>query len=271
MVAVSGKELYFIHLTDTHVNKPGLTPMYGVEAAANMRRVFAHIRTLPVKPAFVVVSGDLTHDGDAEDYRYLRQLMNEEMTALGGVPLYPALGNHDLRGPFREGYLGESGDDPYYYTVDIDDVRLIVLDSLLPGEVPGRIDEAQMDWLRRVLEEPASGGTLIALHHPAGLTAGGLLDEHRLINHEELAEAIAGKNVLGLLSGHIHYPFFGSFHGVGTFTAPGASVGFEPCGEESIRYVDRIGYNLCVLRGGVLHAVPFILPGEQGLVSDLKL
>src|SRR3546814_17269213 len=49
---------------------------------------------------------------------------------------------------------------------DLGGLRLVALDSTVPGWHHGDVDAAQLAWLRGVLAEPAPLGTLLALHHP---------------------------------------------------------------------------------------------------------
>lgn len=161
--------LYFIHMTDTHVKAPTAKPFLNLDTSGKLRAVFAAVKALSIQPAFFVISGDLTHEGDIEDYRHLRAVVDEEAAAFG-VPVFVSLGNHDHRAPFREGYLGEgAAENAYYYAEMIDGLRLIVLDSEISDEgekVEGRLDAAQLAWLRTQLKTPAPRGTIIVVHHP---------------------------------------------------------------------------------------------------------
>ncbi|KRE89804.1 hypothetical protein ASG89_34745 [Paenibacillus sp. Soil766] len=147
--------IFFIHLTDIHISAPGKKPLFGLEMSEKLRAACAEIRTLEAKPSFVVISGDLTHDGDLEDYRFLKKLLDAE-EALLGIPIHVALGNHDFREPFREGYLEEEpSNESYYYSFMADGLRIVMLNTQVPGTHNGRIDEVQLAWLKHLLAEPA--------------------------------------------------------------------------------------------------------------------
>ena len=64
----------------------------------------------------LIMTGDLVHEGTAEDYAALRALIEQY---LPGVPVISAMGNHDVRKASREGFLGmENADDsPYLDTL----------------------------------------------------------------------------------------------------------------------------------------------------------
>lgn len=53
----------------------------------------------------VLISGDLTENGTADDYRNLRRELERRFP---GIPLLVTLGNHDEKSAFREGWLGQA-------------------------------------------------------------------------------------------------------------------------------------------------------------------
>jgi Icc protein len=99
-------------------------------------------------------------------------------------------------------------------------LRVVALDSTTPAGHHGELAEAQLDWLRAVLSEPAAEGTIIAIHHPpiaspVRLIAGLLLHEP-----ERLAEVVTGTDVRMIISGHTHHVSCGSLGGVPVWVAP---------------------------------------------------
>ena len=64
--------------------------------------LIAQVNHLDPPPAFAIFTGDLINDDDPQSYRVLQQLTDQLR-----VPTYFALGNHDLRQPFRQVFLGE--------------------------------------------------------------------------------------------------------------------------------------------------------------------
>lgn len=263
--------IFFAHLTDTHINVPGKNPLFEMDMTKKLRETFAELGKLSQKPAFVVISGDLTQDGDTEDYRHLRMLLDEEKEKLG-VPVYVALGNHDTRSFFREGYLQEEpSEESYYYTVMEGGLRLIVLNTQIPGKHAGELDEEQLKWLREELETPAPNGTIIVHHHPVVPTLTPLMDSHLLDNPQDLAAAIAGSDVIGMLSGHIHCNNIGLFHGVPSAAATGVAFGIEPTSNESMKFVDNSGYNLVLVKEGQMIVHPMAMAGDQKVVFEWKM
>lgn len=265
------QSVFFAHLTDTHINVPGKNPLFEMDATKKLREMFAELGKLSQKPAFVVISGDLTQDGDVEDYRHLRNVLDEEKTKLG-VPVYVALGNHDSRPFFREGYLQEQpSEESYYYSVMEGGLRLVVLNTQVPGSHGGRLDEEQLEWLRGVLATPAPNGTIVVHHHPVVPTMTMTMDSHLLDNPGDLAAAIEGSDVIGLLSGHIHCNNIGIFQGVPSASATGVAFGIEPTSNDVMKFIDNSGYNLVLVKNGQMVVHPMPMAGDQRIVFEWKL
>ncbi len=254
--------MVFLHLSDLHLAPPGRL-LTGVDPMRQLRSVLARIERLAVAPAFIVVSGDLTEDGSVESYA----VVNAVLTELGGgvPPVLLALGNHDDRGTFRRVVLGEERADdqgPYCYSRLIDGLRVIVLDSTIPGEAGGALRAAQLAWLQDELQLPASRGNLIVLHHPCRLAG----PEHHypafIVREAAALEALVARHrdrVVGVLAGHSHQansaPFGGTLHA----TAPAVLVQLDFFAGDEYRPVPGAGFNLCQLDEGGLIVSPVLL------------
>lgn len=263
--------IYLVHLTDIHISAPGRTPLFGLRTAEKFETVIRDIAALELKPACIVISGDLTHDGDTEDYRYLRELLQGAEQELG-IPIHVALGNHDRRRPFREGYLGElPTDESYYYSFMVQGLRIVMLNTQAEDTHAGRLDERQLEWLKTLLAEPAPEGTIIVHHHPAVKTPTDLMDDHLLENPVDLFEAVAGRDVIGMLSGHIHYHNVGSLDGILCAAADGVAFGLDPFAAETMRFVERSGYNLITVKSRCMIVQPIVAAGEQRVLYERNM
>jgi len=184
-----------------------------------------------------------------------------------GVPVLLGMGNHDARGPFRQVVLGEQAVDeqqPYYYSTEIAGVNLIMLDSQIPNAVPGRLDEAQLDWLANELTKPVRVGHLIALHHPPVSSTVALLDTMVLTNPAALAAVIAKHdNVLGILSGHIHFNHVARFQNTFSFTTPAVLYTIDPGVQKNFRALDGSGFAIGTVRNDQLFMNTVMMPGGE--------
>jgi 3',5'-cyclic AMP phosphodiesterase CpdA len=197
-----------------------------------------------LKPDALLLTGDLADRGDASAYRRLRPLVEDAAAALECEVVWAA-GNHDNRAAMRaellagagiagvaadaEGATGLSGgavgEEPIVEVRWFGDLRVIVLDSTVPGAHWGEIDDAQLAWLASELETPAPAGTLLLIHHPPLPTVLDTAVMVELRGQSRLAQVLAGSDVRGILSGHVHHPSFGTFAGVPVTAASSSAYG----------------------------------------------
>ena len=203
-----------VHVSDTHF-LAGNRPLGGqYDTAANLRTTLEAVERLAIRPSAIVFTGDLTDLGEPEAYAMLKASVEPVAERLG-APVVWVAGNHDERPELRRDLLGLAPtQDPVTAVHDLDGLRLIALDTSVPGWHHGDIDDAQLEWLRDVLSTPAPHGTLLAMHHPPLPSHLPLFDILELRDQGRLAEAIAGTDVRGILAGHLHYSTSGTFAGV---------------------------------------------------------
>jgi len=203
-----------IHLSDTHL-LAGNRPLGGrFDTEVNLARTLDAVERLAIRPDAIVFTGDLTDLGEPEAYRALRAAVEPVAQRLG-APLIWVAGNHDERPALRSEMLGlEPTQEPVTGVWDLGGLRLIALDSTVPGWHHGDLDEQQLAWLGEQLREPAPFGTILALHHPPLPSHIPLFDILELRHQDRLAEVIAGTDVRGIIAGHLHYSTSGTFAGI---------------------------------------------------------
>jgi 3',5'-cyclic AMP phosphodiesterase CpdA len=162
----------------------------------------------------LVFTGDLADRGEPGAYARLKALVEPFAASLGATVVW-VMGNHDEREPFSQVLWGEApSGEPQDRVFDCDGLRLIALDTSVPGFHHGELTPAQLEWLSTELSTPAPQGTIIALHHPPIPTPIELMGVIELDNQHALAEVVRGTDVRGILAGHLHYSTFSTFAGV---------------------------------------------------------
>jgi 3',5'-cyclic-AMP phosphodiesterase len=253
-----------LHLSDTHLLPTPEDRLHGVDTFDNLRSIVDVVVESGTPLDAIVVSGDLANGGEVDSYRRLRLGLADAEAQLG-VPLLVAIGNHDSRSGFREGYLGEpASETPYDYTRMIGGLRFCILDSSIPGQPHGELDEAQLSWLRHQLNAPAPEGTILVLHHPPVQGPVPLINLLMLRNAEQLEEVIGGTDVLAVLGGHVHHPTAASFGGVLCFAAPASAYTVDPLSQgNGFRGVEGPGFGLVQVYGRRVVASAIALPTAQ--------
>jgi UDP-2,3-diacylglucosamine pyrophosphatase LpxH len=194
-------------------------------------------------PDFVLVSGDLTKDGE----RVNHQLMAEHLAALenGGVAVYVVPGNHDINNPHALSYLSRPAeavatvtpaefkqiyadfgyDEALYFDENslsyiaepVKGVWLFALDSCNYADnlgqgsptIAGAFSDATLTWILERLEEARTKGKVVfgMMHH-------GILEhftgqsvqfpEYVLQNWQNVARQLADSGLHLLFTGHFH-------------------------------------------------------------------
>lgn len=237
----------FVHISDTHL--PGeRSPLYGsgADADANLAEMLDRLVSSGLRPDALLFTGDLTDRGDAAAYRRLRELVAPAADALGCEVVWAA-GNHDDRRAMRsELGLAGAGDEPIVEVRWFGGMRVIVVDSTVPGAHWGEVPSSQLDRLEGELSTAAPQGTLLLIHHPPLPTVLDLAVTVELRDQDALAAVLRGSDVRGILSGHVHHPSFGTFAGIPVAVASSSAYGqdlAQPVG--ATRGQDAAqGYNL---------------------------
>lgn len=207
-------ERILLHVSDTHLRSGGSRLFDLVDGAERLNRALMSIEASGVRPDALVFTGDLADLGEADAYAQLRALV-EPVAARLGAPVLWVMGNHDDRAAFRERLLGEAPDlSPVDRIDELDGLRVVTLDSTVPGEHHGELTDEQLDWLRDVLATPAPLGTILAMHHPPVPSVLPLAASVELREQRRLADVLRGSDVRAIIAGHLHYSTFATFAGI---------------------------------------------------------
>jgi 3',5'-cyclic AMP phosphodiesterase CpdA len=100
-------------------------------------------------------------------------------------------------------------------------VRLVALDTLVPGAPGGRLCAERLAWLDARLAEERGRPTLVFMHHPPFVTGMRAMDAMGLEGKTDLA-AVIGRHqqVEGVVCGHLHRPITRRFAGTVATTCP---------------------------------------------------
>ncbi|KPM51906.1 metallophosphatase [Frankia sp. R43] len=209
-----------IQISDTHIVPEGSLMMGKVDTHANLVAALEQVEKSGVQVDALLLTGDLADKGELDAYRRLRDTVEPVAERIGAPVLY-VMGNHDSRGPFREGLLGAepTADTPHDYVHWAGDLRIIVLDSTEPDEHAGLLSDAQLGWLADELATAAPAGTVLALHHPPVPSPVEMLNGMILSQSAELADVLRGSDVKIVVCGHAHHASAGSIGGVPVWVA----------------------------------------------------
>jgi Icc protein len=207
-------ERVLLHLSDTHLRAKGSRLFDLVDASERLARALGAIEGSGVRPDAVVFTGDLADLGEAGAYADLRALVDPFADRIG-ARVFWVMGNHDDRATFRAGLLDQVGDaEPVDSVAELDGLRIVTLDSTVPGHHHGELRDGQLTWLSEVLATPAPLGTILAMHHPPVPSVLPLAASVELRDQRKFAAVLRGTDVRAIIAGHLHYSTFATFAGI---------------------------------------------------------
>lgn len=205
---------FILHFSDTHLIA-GDTSLYGdVDADFYLKQIFAEVIESGARPEAIIFTGDIADTGEPEAYSKAKS-MAQALADATGAQLIWVMGNHDNRANFRTGLLGqEASMEPVDSVYDLNGLRLISLDTSVPGSHHGEIEQSQLEWLADVLATPAKEGSILALHHPPVPSVLDLASAVELWDQKSLANVVRGSDIRTIIGGHLHYSSFTTFAGI---------------------------------------------------------
>lgn len=209
------------HITDLHIRPLG-KPAYRVSETNMMtERALAAISRLRPRPDVLVITGDLTDCGLVEEYAVLKLMLSRL-----DMPVLVIPGNHDRRAELAAGL----DLDPHtvidggfiQFVADLGPMRLIGLDTLVPGQSHGALCPQRLSQLERALDDADEKPIALFMHHPPFACGIGHMDAIRLNQGAREFAALVARypTIERILCGHHHRPIVTRFAGTIAQIAP---------------------------------------------------
>jgi Icc protein len=178
------------HISDPHVGSPYFVPNL-------MNRVIVELNELAADA--VICSGDLTNEGYRQEFKnwtaYAERIQ---------APIYTVPGNHDAR---NVGYLHfEELVGDRHWTVDVQGVRIVGVDSSEPDLNEGQVGRERYKWLREQFDVDADLKVFVLHHHLLPIPGTGR-ERSMVMDAGDLLEELISSGVQIVLSGHKHVPY----------------------------------------------------------------
>ncbi len=207
--ARAAEPFFFIQLSDPQF---GMFTENASFAQETVNFEFAAATVNRLKPAFVIITGDLVHKpGDNEQIAEYRRIISKIDKS---IPVYDVAGNHDVENvPTPESiaaYTNRFGPD--YYTFRHNGFVGVVLNSSVIHSPQKAMDhlEAQERWLEAELEKARAEKAkhiVVFQHHPWCLSSATEKDEYFNIPIERRSRYFALFHKYG-----VNYAFCGHYH-----------------------------------------------------------
>jgi 3',5'-cyclic AMP phosphodiesterase CpdA len=206
-------------ISDPHLVKEGALAYGRIDTPRMLERCVRKILALPRRPDALVATGDLTEHATAQEYGLLAELL-----APLDMPIFLAVGNHDERRALQAAFPQHRhlcDDDGFVqYAIDDFEVRLVVLDTVIPRAPGGELCGRRLHWLDRTLAA-SDRPTIVAQHHPPFVTGLSFMDQMGMKNPAAEAAVIARHpQVERVISGHFHRSMQARFGGTTASACP---------------------------------------------------
>ncbi|MHB1947654.1 MAG: 3',5'-cyclic-AMP phosphodiesterase [Gammaproteobacteria bacterium] len=216
-----GKPLRIVVLTDTHLFENKEKILLGVRTQESHQAVIELLKSENVNPDIILHTGDLSQDGS--EAAYLR--LGDELSVFG-VPIYFVPGNHDDSEVMQKVY--PRGMFSTQKQLVHEGWQLILLDSHIPGKVPGYLNQTELDFLEKSLKQYPNHRAIPVFHHQPVAVGCKWLDKIGLTNADEFWELLGRfPQVHTILFGHVHQQFEGEKNNIKYYSAPSTCIQFK--------------------------------------------
>jgi len=190
--------LRLVQISDCHVSADSAAIYRGIDPRANFETLLQTVAAW--RPQLLLVTGDLAEDGSQAAYRYLAGHLGRL-----GVPVLTLPGNHDLPEGQAEVFGHCPVRDPLVH--DAGGWRLILLNSVAEGQVPGKLSTRMLDGLEKALDASARP-TAVFLHHPPLPVGSPWIDKYPLLEPERLWAVLDKRDAVRFVAwGHVHQAY----------------------------------------------------------------
>ena len=214
-----------VQLSDSHLFAEADTTLLGMNTRASLQRVIELVREQQPRIDLVLATGDLSQDGTLKSYQQFR-----DMTRLIDAPARWIPGNHDEPQVMAQAAVHSDLLEP---VVDIGNWRITLLDSAVPGSVPGYLQDQQLQLLAQALSEAPNRHHLVCLHHHPVSIGCAWMEPIGLRNPEALFAVLDRfPQARALLWGHVHQEIDRERNGLRLLASPSTCIQFAPGSED---------------------------------------
>jgi Icc protein len=214
-----------VQISDSHLFAEAHGTLLGMNTRDSLQKVLEMVRAQQPRIDLVLATGDLSQDGSLESYQAFRDLTRQLDAPARWIP-----GNHDEPQIMAEAAVQSALLEP---VVDIGNWRVTLLDSAVPGSVPGYLQDEQLQLLARSLSEAPQRHHLVCLHHHPVSIGCAWMEPIGLRNPDAFFEVLDRfPQVRAVLWGHVHQEIDQLRDKVRLIASPSTCIQFEPGSED---------------------------------------
>lgn len=214
-----------VQLSDSHLFAEEDGKLLGMNTCDSLQKVIERVLEEQPRIDLMLASGDLSQDGSLASYQRFRQLTDPVAAHARWFA-----GNHDELPSMRDACKGSDLLEP---VMDLGSWRITLLDSSVPGAVPGFLAADQLELLEQSLSAAPERHHLVCFHHHPVSIGCNWMEPIGLRNPDALFAVLERfPQVKAVLWGHIHQEFDQPREGIRLLASPSTCVQFAPGSEE---------------------------------------
>lgn len=215
--------LRVVQVTDCHLFASTEGKLLGLNTQFSLDRVLELVEKNNAGMDVILATGDLAQDASTTAYARLFKRLHDFK-----APIYWMKGNHDSLAPMLETFAAER-ERVSPCVAELGAWTIILLDSTIPGKVPGEFFHDDLDFLEQALANARGEHILVSLHHQPVPMGCDWLDTQIVKNAADFFALIdQAPRVRAVLWGHVHQAFDGARKGVRLLSTPSTCVQFKP-------------------------------------------
>lgn len=224
-VLTTQNPINIIQLTDTHLYGTSVGTLLKMNTRHSLDQVIKIVKQQEGNVDLVLATGDIAQDASTEAYSIFLDVVSELNTPFRWIP-----GNHDSAS-IMTGMAEDTGANNRL--AQLNNWLLVLLDTSIEGEVHGRLDGKELDFLESNLQAAQDNDAvehcLIVLHHNPIPGNAGWMKDIGLDNGMEFFDLIERfDKVKCTLYGHIHQELDFYHRGIRCLCTPSTCIQFKP-------------------------------------------
>ncbi|MCH8544069.1 MAG: 3',5'-cyclic-AMP phosphodiesterase [Alcanivorax sp.] len=217
------RPLRVVQLSDCHLFAEPTGKLLGLNTQYSLDKVLDLIRAEQPRIDLLLATGDLSQDASYASYERLQAAL-----APLDAPTFWLEGNHDKPAPMLSALKADRSHVSPCVT-RMGGWTFVMLDSTIPGEVPGELYQADLDFLERALTEAGDDPVMVCLHHHPVPMGCAWLDTQVVASAERFFAVLdRHPGVRAVIWGHVHQEYAGERNGVVLYSVPSTCVQFKP-------------------------------------------
>lgn len=225
------RPLRVVQLSDCHLFAEETGKLLGLKTQDSLERVLELVCAEQSSIDLLLATGDLSQDASPESYQRLRQTLDQSLGSFA-APIYWLEGNHDKPAPMLSALQADLAQvSPC--VARLGNWTFVMLDSTIPGEVPGELFEADLAFLDQALAAAGDDHVMVCLHHHPVPMGCAWLDTQVVASADRFFAVIDRyPRVRAVIWGHVHQEYAGQRNGVELYAVPSTCVQFKPGSED---------------------------------------